>query len=56
MRNIKLVIEYDGIQHFEPIEYFGGKEKLKTTQQKDAEKNDYCKNNNIDILRCLFIW
>ena len=24
---------------------------MKTTQQKDDEKNDYCKNNNIDILR-----
>ena len=51
LENYNLVIEYDGIQHFEPIEYFGGKEKLKITQQKDAEKNDYCKNNNIDILR-----
>lgn len=46
-----LVIEYDGIQHFEPIEYFGGEEKLKYQEIKDEEKNTYCEEHNIDILR-----
>lgn len=46
-----LVIEFDGKQHFEPIEYFGGEEGFKKRQTKDKEKNDYCKNHNIDILR-----
>ena len=54
LEDYNLVIEYDGIQHFESIEYFGGEERLKTTQQKDDEKNDYCKNNSIDILRILY--
>ena len=51
LEDYNLVIEYDGIQHFEPIEYFGGEERFKMTQQKDIEKNDYCKVNNIDMLR-----
>lgn len=46
-----LVIEFDGIQHFEPIEIFGGQEGFIKRQQKDNEKNIYCENNNIDILR-----
>ena len=46
-----LVIEFDGIQHFEPIEIFGGQEGFTKRQQKDNEKNIYCENNNIDILR-----
>ena len=49
--NYNLVIEFDGIQHFEPIEFFGGQEGFEKRQQKDREKNEYCKNNNIDILR-----
>ena len=46
-----LVIEFDGIQHFEPVEHFGGETNFKITQQRDLEKNKYCENNNINILR-----
>ena len=49
--NYNLVIEFDGIQHFEPIEFFGGQKGFEKRKQKDREKNEYCKNNNIDILR-----
>jgi hypothetical protein len=46
-----MMIEYDGKQHYEPIEYFGGKESFDYTVRHDAIKNEYCKDNNIDILR-----
>lgn len=46
-----ICIEYDGIQHFEAVEYFGGEEGLKNTQLRDTIKNEYCINNNIEILR-----
>ena len=46
-----LIIEYDGEHHFRPIEYWGGKEKFKITQQNDKIKNEYCKLNNITLLR-----
>jgi hypothetical protein len=45
-----LCIEYQGIQHFESIEWFGGKNKLQYTQQNDQIKRNYCKDNNIILL------
>lgn len=44
-------IEYDGKQHYEPIDYFGGKESFEYTVKHDNIKNDYCKNNGIILLR-----
>lgn len=41
-------IEYNGIQHYEPNEYFGIKE-FKDTQLRDKIKIDYCRNNNIPL-------
>lgn len=46
-----IIIEYDGRQHFEPIEYFGGQEKFEIQQRHDNMKNEYCKNNGISLLR-----
>lgn len=49
--NIKALIEYDGIQHFIPIDYFGGLPYLQYLQICDNEKNNYCKKNNILLKR-----
>ena len=46
-----MIIEYDGQQHFEPIKIWGGEEKLKRQQENDEIKNQYCKNNNINLVR-----
>lgn len=46
-----LAIEYDGKQHYEPIEFFGGEKDFKKTQYNDNIKNEYCKNNGIKLLR-----
>lgn len=46
------LIEYDGPQHFRN-EY--GKKALKITQLHDNIKNNYCKNNNIPLLRICHI-
>ena len=45
------LIEYDGKQHFEPIEWFGGFEGLKETQIRDDIKNKYCQKHHIPLLR-----
>ena len=45
------LIEYDGKQHFEAIDMFGGIEALEDVQRRDAMKNDYCKKNNIVLYR-----
>lgn len=46
-----ICIEYDGIQHFKPIEYFGGEDAFKKTQKNDNIKNMYCMNKNINLIR-----
>lgn len=50
-KKIIALIEYDGEQHFEPVKAWGGEEKLKLTQLRDSIKNDYCKENDIPLLR-----
>jgi len=44
-------IEYDGRQHFEPIDIWGGKEELFKIKERDLIKNKYCKENSIKLLR-----
>ncbi len=44
-------IEYDGIQHFKPIDFFGGLEAMKKLQQYDKIKNQYCVDKKINIIR-----
>ncbi|TCJ01075.1 DUF2726 domain-containing protein [Cytobacillus praedii] len=48
------LIEYDGEQHFESIEYFGGEEKLEITKIRDEIKNRYCEDNNLVLIRIPF--
>ena len=48
---LELLIEFDGIQHFEPVDTFGGEEEFKETQIRDNIKNEFCKKNNIPLLR-----
>lgn len=46
-----VIIEYDGIQHFIPIEYFGGEQSLTYIQENDLIKSEYCERNNITLMR-----
>ncbi len=48
---LNICIEYDGIQHFKPIDYFGGLEQFNETIKKDLIKNDFCQKNNINLIR-----
>ena len=45
-----LAIECQGIQHFEPIEYFGGVKTLENQIKRDKRKYLLCENNSIEIL------
>lgn len=49
--NVIGLIEYDGKQHFESIDFFGGEEGLKKNKVRDEIKNKYCINNQIPLLR-----
>jgi len=46
-----ICIEYDGEQHYKPIDFFGGINKFNEQQKRDKIKNEYCKNNNIHLIR-----
>lgn len=35
-------IEYNGLQHYQPVEYFGGEEAFEQQQMRDARKTEYC--------------
>lgn len=51
LNNQKVCIETDGGQHMYPVEKFGGLEGLLKRQQHDQIKNEYCKINNIKLIR-----
>jgi hypothetical protein len=44
-------LEFDGRQHFEPIEYFGGEDSFNLVKKGDNVKNLYCLDNNIKMIR-----
>lgn len=44
-------IEYDGEQHYKAIDMYGGEEGLQKNQYRDAIKNAYCKQHNIQLIR-----
>ena len=45
-----ICIEYNGMQHYKPINYFGGEINFEIQQKRDNIKRNYCKNNNIKLL------
>lgn len=45
--NYNILIEYNGIQHYEPVDYFGGQKAFESQVLKDKIKKEYCKKNNI---------
>lgn len=47
---LMLLIEYQGEQHYKPIDLFGGKEKFIRQKENDNIKRNYCQNNNIKLL------
>ena len=52
--NQNICIEYDGKQHFEPQDFSGhgnSESEFKETQLRDSIKTQYCKDNNIKLIR-----
>ena len=44
-------IEYNGEQHYYPIDFFGGEEYFKYIQENDLIKEQYCIENNIPLIK-----
>ena len=50
LNNINYIIEYNGRQHYEPVDYFGGEEVFKLQCIRDNGLREICKNNNIHLI------
>ena len=50
------LIEYQGQQHYQSVERFGGEKALAETQHRDAIKRTYCQTNNIPLLEVHYEW
>jgi very-short-patch-repair endonuclease len=48
---VKLLIEYDGIQHTKPVDIFGGQEEYLSRKTRDKAKSRYAKVNRIPLIR-----
>ncbi len=45
-----VAVEYQGKQHYEPIEYFGGTDGFHRCQERDARKRHLSEKNNVEIV------
>ena len=48
--DIDFLIEYQGIQHYEPKSVFGGYSGLRKQQYNDMKKRQYCQKNNLNLV------
>lgn len=47
---MKVAIEYQGKQHFEPVEIFGGKENFEKQKERDVLKKKLSDENGIKLV------
>jgi len=48
---LNMLIEYDGQQHFEPVDYFGGIRDFLRTRERDEKKNALAKSRGMPLIR-----
>jgi hypothetical protein len=51
--DLNIAVEYQGVQHFKPIEYYGGIEGYKRTIERDNRKRYLCKRHKCQLLEVL---
>ena len=54
LENKRIIIEYNGIQHYVENEFMGGRKKLLQRQKRDKDIRDFCKKNNIHLIEIPF--
>jgi hypothetical protein len=47
---LNIGIEVQGLQHFQPVKYWGGEENFEKVTQRDNKKKILCKENNVKLL------
>jgi hypothetical protein len=50
IEDLSIAIEYQGLQHDKPIDFFGGEEAFLSNQKRDKRKKNLCKRNNIRLI------
>lgn len=48
--SLHTAIEYQGIQHYHPVTFFGGEEALLQRQELDRQKKQLCEENNVRLI------
>lgn len=48
--DLNIAIEYNGIQHYIPIEHFGGELRFDKQKRRDQYVKEYCANNDIKLV------
>lgn len=48
--NLNTIIEFNGIQHYKPIGYFGGEKALIRQNERDNSLRQYCKEHKIKLI------
>ena len=51
LEDLNTCIEFDGLQHFNSIDFFGGDKAFEIRKQNDKIKNEYCFLSNIRLIR-----
>lgn len=55
LKDFNTVIEYQGIQHYQPREQFGGEEQYKKQLIYDQLKKQYCQNHSINFIEISYL-
>lgn len=50
VEDLRLGIEYQGVQHFKPIKHWGGENALRKQQERDLRKKELCSKNSVTII------
>lgn len=53
--NLNTLIEYQGIQHYKPVEYFGGDNRYEVQKQHDEVKRLYAINNGYTFIEIKYV-
>ncbi len=47
---LKVAVEYQGLQHDKPVDFFGGEKAFKALQRRDAKKKRLCKKHKVRLI------
>ena len=48
--SLRTAVEYQGIQHYHPVGFFGGEEALSQRQELDRQKRQLCEDNQVRLI------